>query len=177
MGDYYDHCLKKGVLLLADVLEKFIDACLKSYGIDPCHYFNPPGLSWDTMLKITGTRLEKNVHIDMYLFNEKGLRAGISYITKRYSKANNKCIKNYDPKKPSIFINYLDMNNLYGWAMGRCLPYGEFKWLKNVDNSDAIQSVKWVQYDINSNRNEVIRTDLNSSFFCTKNFTHTTDKT
>ena len=114
MGDYHDHYLKKDVLLLADVFEKFIDVCLKSYGIDPCHYFSSPGLSWDAMLKMTGKRLEKNVHIDMYLFIEKGLIGGICYITKRYSRANNKCMKNYDPKNPSIFINCLDMNNLYG---------------------------------------------------------------
>ena len=67
-------------------------------------------------------RLKKNVHIDMYLFIEKGLRGGISYIAKRYSKANNKYMKNYDPKKPSKFITYLDMNNLYGWAMSGYLP-------------------------------------------------------
>ena len=35
------------------------------------------------------------------------------------------------------FITYLDMNNLYGWAMSDDLPYGEFKWLKNADNSDV----------------------------------------
>ena len=51
MGDYHDHYLKKDVLLLADVFEKFIDTCLKYYGLDPCHYFSAPGLSWDTMLK------------------------------------------------------------------------------------------------------------------------------
>ena len=50
----------------------------------------------------------------MYLFIKKGLRGGIPYIAKRYSKANNECIKNYDLTKPSIHISYLDMNNLYG---------------------------------------------------------------
>ena len=45
-------------------------------------------------------------------------------------------MKNYDPTKPSIYISYLDMNNLYGWAMSGYLPYGGFKWLKNVDNFD-----------------------------------------
>ena len=45
VGDYHDHYLKKDVLLLADVFEKFIDACLKYYGLDPCHYFSSPGLS------------------------------------------------------------------------------------------------------------------------------------
>ena len=46
-------------------------------------------------------------------------------------------MKNYDPKKPPKFITYLDMNNLYGWAMSRYLPYGGFKWLKNVDGFDG----------------------------------------
>ena len=73
----------------------------------------------------------------MYLFIEKGLRGGISYIAKRYAKANNKYMKDYDPKKPSKFITYLDMNNLYGWVMSGYLPYGGFKWLKNVDGFDV----------------------------------------
>ena len=89
------------------------------------------------MLKMTGVKLEKISDIDKYLFIEKGLRGGISYIAKRYAKANNKYMKNYDPTKPSIYISYLDMNNLYGWAMSGYLPYGGFKWLKNVDNFDV----------------------------------------
>ena len=60
MGDYHDHCLKKDVLLLADVFQKFIDTCLKFYGLDPCHYFSSPRWSWDAMLKMTGVKLEKN---------------------------------------------------------------------------------------------------------------------
>ena len=47
-----------------------------------CHYFSSPGLSWDAMLKMTGVKLEKIFHIDMYSFIEKGLREGISYIAK-----------------------------------------------------------------------------------------------
>ena len=137
MGDYHDHYLKKDVLLLADVFEKFIDTCLKFYKLDPCHYFSSPGLSWDAMLKMTGVRLEKIIDIDMYLFIEKGLRGGISYIAERYSKANNKYMKNYDPTKLSKYISYLDMNNLYRWAMSGYLPYGRFKWLKNVDSFDV----------------------------------------
>ena len=122
MGDYLDHYLKNDVLLLTDVFEKFIDTCLKFYGLDPCHYFSSPGLSWDAMLKM--------VEI------EKGLRAGISYIAKRYAKANNKCMNDYDPEKPPTFITYPDMNNLYGWAMSEYLPYDEFEWLENIDELD-----------------------------------------
>ena len=131
MGDYQDHYLKKDALLLADVFEKFIDTCLKFHGIDPCYHFSSSGLSWNAMLKMTGVKLEKISDIDKYLFTEKGLRGGVSYIAKRYAKANNKYTNDYDLKKSSTFINYLDMNNLYGWAMSEYLPYGRFKWLKN----------------------------------------------
>ena len=85
MGDYHDHYLKKDVLLLADVFKKFIDTCLEFYGLDLCHYFSSTGLSWDAMLKITGMKLNKLVDIEMYLFIEKGLTGGISYIAKRYA--------------------------------------------------------------------------------------------
>ena len=53
MSDYHDLYLKTDVLLLADVFEKTINTCLEYYGLDPCHYFTSPGLSWDTMHKMT----------------------------------------------------------------------------------------------------------------------------
>ena len=114
MSDYHDHYLKKDVLLLADVFEKFIGTCLKYYGLDHCPYFSSRGLSCDAKLKMTGIKLEKISDTDEHLFIEKGLRGGISNIAKRYAKANNKYMNDYDPKKPSTFISYLDMNNLYG---------------------------------------------------------------
>ena len=114
MGNYHDHYLKKDVLLLADVFEKFISTCLKYYELDPCQYFSSPGLSWDAMLKVIGIELGKISDIDKYLFIKKGTRRGVSYIAKRYAKANNKYMNDYDPEKPSTFITYLDKNNLYG---------------------------------------------------------------
>ena len=97
-----------------------------------------PGLSWDAVLKMSGVKLEKISDIDKYLFIEKELRGGISYIAKRYAKANSNYMNDYNPKKPSTYISYLDMNNLCGWAMGEYLPYGGFKWLKNVDGFDVM---------------------------------------
>ena len=94
------------------------------------------------MLKMTSVRLENIVDIDIYLFIEKGLRRGISYIANRYAKTNNKYMKNYDPKNPSKFITYLDTNNVYGWAMSDYLPNGAFKWLKNGDGFDVDSSSK-----------------------------------
>ena len=94
------------------------------------------------MLKMTDIELEKISDIDKYLFIEKGLRGGISYIAKRYAKANNKYMNDYDPKKPSTFISYLDMNSLYVWAMSEYLPCGSFKWLKNIDKFDVMSMIK-----------------------------------
>ena len=138
MGDYHDHYLKKDVPSSTDVFENCIAVCLTFYGLDPCNYFSSSGLSWDAMLKMAGEKLEKISDIDKYLFVEKGLRGGISYIAKRYAKANNKYMDDYDPKKQSTFISYLDRNNFYGWAMSEYLPYEEFEWLKNVDEFDVM---------------------------------------
>ena len=151
MGDYHDHYFKKDVLLLAYVFEKFIDTCLKYYELDPCHYFSSTGLSWDAMLNMTDVKLKKISDIEKYLFFEKGLRGGISYIAKIYAKANNKYINDYDPEKPSTFITYLDKNNLYGWTMSEYLPYGEFEWLENVDKFDVMlinekSDIKYMNY-------------------------------
>ena len=68
MGDYHDCYLKTGVLLLNEVFEKFISACLECYGLDPCRYFSSPELNWDAILKMTKTEFELVSDIDMYLF-------------------------------------------------------------------------------------------------------------
>ena len=81
------------MLLLVDTFEKFTFACLKYYGLDPCHYFSAPGLSWDAMLKMTGVTLEKINDPDKYMLFEQGKRGGVSYINKRYSKTDNEYCK------------------------------------------------------------------------------------
>ena len=63
----------------------------------------------------------------MYIFFEKGMRGGVSYICNRYSKANNKYLKIYSPKQESKHITYLEKNNLYGYAMSGFLPISGFK--------------------------------------------------
>ena len=91
-----------------EVFEKFINTFLR---LDPFHYFNSPGLSWDAMLKMTEIELKLISDIDMYLFIEKGMRGGISYIDKRFNNANNKYKKSYYNSKPSKYTIYLDANN------------------------------------------------------------------
>ena len=138
MGDFHDLYLKTDVLLLADVMENFRKLCEKHYELDPAHFFTIPGMAWDAMLKITGIELEllKDGQIEMLLMIEKGIRGGISNAFKRYAKANNKFMKNFDPELKSSFIVYLDANNLYGWAMSKPLPVGGFEWMseKELEN-------------------------------------------
>ena len=93
--DFHDHYLREDVLLLADVYEKFISTCLTYYGLDPCHYFSAPELSWDAMLKMNKVELEKISDPDKYMFFEQGMRGGVSCIYKRYNKANNEFCQDY----------------------------------------------------------------------------------
>ena len=79
---------------------------------------------------MTKSELELIPDPDMYIFFENGTRVGISYISIRYSKPNNKYLKSYDPKQGSKHIMYLDANNLYGYAMPmQFLPTSGFKWI------------------------------------------------
>ena len=153
MGEYHDLYLKSDILLLADVFENFRKACQQYYELDPAHYFTSPGLSWDAMLKMTETTLELISDVDMFLFIEKGMRGGISYIANRYGKANNKYMKNYNPEEASKYIMYLDANNLYGWAMSQYLPTGGFKWLTE-------EEVDLSKYNDESEKGLVLEVDL-----------------
>ena len=107
MGDYHDLYVKTDVLLLADVFENFIKTCLDYYRPDPSHYLISRGLSWDSMLKMTGVELELISDIDMHLFFEKGMRGGVSYIAKRHSKANNKYMEKCDGSEEKVYLLFI----------------------------------------------------------------------
>ena len=62
----------------------------------------------------------------MLLMIEEGIRGGICQPVHRYTKTNNKYMKNYNKNIVSSFLMYLDANNLYGWEMCKKLPVGEF---------------------------------------------------
>ena len=133
MRDYHDLYLELDVLLLADVFENFREICLKNYKLDPAWYLTAPGLSWDAMLRTTKIKLELLNDPDMLMMFEKGTRGGVSMVSNRYAKANNKYMgKDFDPAKPSNYIMYLDANNLYGWAMSEKMPYEGFKWVEDI---------------------------------------------
>ena len=121
LGDYHDLYVKSDTLLLADVFENFRNMCIKVYELDPAHFLSAPGLAWQACLKKTEVKLE------LLLMVEKGISGGICHAVYSYAKANNKFMKNY---KEESFFQYLDDNNLYGWAMSQKLPVSGFKWKK-----------------------------------------------
>ena len=89
-----------------------------------------PRLAWQACLKKTEVKLELIADYDMILMIEKRINGGICQATHRYTKANNKFMKNYDKNIDSSYIEYLDANNLHGWTMSQKLPVNGFKWVK-----------------------------------------------
>ena len=142
LGDYHNLYVKTDVALLADVFENFRKLCLQQYGLDPAHYFTSPGLSWDALLKKTGVELELFTDHEMHMFVERGIRGGISMVSKRHAKANNPLVSDYDESKPNSCIMYLDANNLYGWAMSKPLPKSGFKWKRVMPTEEEIMKKK-----------------------------------
>ena len=128
--------------MLADVFENFRNMCLKIYELDPAKFLSAPGLAWQAALKKTKVKLDLLTDIDMLLMVEKGIRGGICHSIYRYAKANNKYMKDYDKNKESSYLQYWDVNNLYGWAMSQKLPVNNFEWIKETSqfNEDFIKN-------------------------------------
>ena len=158
-GEYHDLFVQSDTLLLADVFENFRNMCLEIYELDPVYFVSAPGLAWQACLKKTEVKLELITDYDMLLMIEKGIRCGICQATHRYAKANNKYMKNYDKNIESSYIEYLDANNLYGWAMSQKLPVNGFKWVKQKKlskfNEDFIK-----KYDEDSNTGYFFEVDV-----------------
>ena len=93
----------------------------------------------------------------MLLTVEKGIRGGICHAIYRYGKANIKYMKNYNKDKQESFLQYLDDNNLYGWAMSQKLPVSGFKWEKNTSklNKEFINN-----FDEDSNKGYILQVDV-----------------
>jgi hypothetical protein len=148
--DYHNLYLTADVLLLSDIWANFRDVCYKIYNLDASYYYTAPSLSWDAWLyhstlenKKVGKSFEIELitDIDMYLFVEQNIRGGLSQISKRYAKANNKYMKNYDKNSIDEYILYLDANNLYGYGMSQYLPQGGFRWNKKKWSIDMISNL------------------------------------
>ena len=137
LGEYHGD-----TLLLADVYENFRNKCLEKYQLDTLYFVSATRLAWQACLKKTRVKLELITDSDIIIMIEKGVRGGICQATHRHAKANNKYIKNYDKNIESSYIEYLDANNLYGWAMSQKLPVNGFKWVKQEELSKFNEDFK-----------------------------------
>ena len=143
------------------MFETFRDTFLSHYKLDAAHFYIAPGLAWQALLKIAAEyseyelkpkgcelcldefRLELLTDIDMLLMVEKGVQGGITLAVTRYAKANNKYMKDLDnPNEESEYLQYLNVNNLYGWAVVQKLPTHGFLWKEAEDfNSEKINEL------------------------------------
>ena len=140
LGEYHDLHVQSDTLLLAAVFENFRNKCIEIYELDPAHFLSAPGLAWQACLKKTEVELELLTDVDMLLMVEKGIRVGMCQAIHRYTKEKNMYMENYDDKEGSSYLQYLDGNNLYGWAMSQKLPVDGFKWKKICRNLMKILS-------------------------------------
>ena len=137
--------------MLGDVFQNFRNNSWKNYGLCSSHFLSAPGLSWDAMFNMTKVELELIPNPDMYISFQKGKRGGVSYISNRYSKANNKYIKSYDAKQQPKNIIYLDANNLDGYLVTTFLPTSDFKWIYPAKSLTSINILAIIQKDVLKN--------------------------
>ena len=123
MKDYHNLYLKCDVLLLAEVFKHFRGNSLKYYGL--C----ARDITLGAMLNMTKVELEFIPDPDMYILFEKGTRGGVSYISDRYEKVDNKYLKSYEPKEESKHIIYLVANNLHGYAVSKSIRTRGLIWI------------------------------------------------
>ena len=150
LGDYHDLYVQSGTLLLADV---FNDE------LDPGHFISLPGLAWQACLKKTNIELELLTDYDMLLMVEEGIRGGICHSIHRYAKANSKYMKNYNKDEESSYIQYLDANNLYGWATSKKLPVNGFRW-PDSDEINEINEEFIKSYNENDKKGYILEVDV-----------------
>ena len=106
--------VQRDTSLLVDVFENFRNMCIEIYELDPAKSFSVPGLAWQAIFKKTKVKLDLLTDIDLLLTVEKGIRGGIFHSIYQYANANNKYMKDYDKNKESLYLQYWEVNNLYG---------------------------------------------------------------
>ena len=156
LGQYHDLYVQSATLLLANAFENFRQMCIKEYELDPAHFLSLPGLAWEACLKKTNIELELLTDYDMPLMVEEGIRGGICHSIHRYAKANNKYMKNYNNNEESSYIQYLDANNLNGWAMPKKSAVNGFEWAV----SDEINEEFIKNYNENDNKGYTLEVDV-----------------
>ena len=121
--------MKLDIYLLADVCEAFRKKAKLDDDLEPFNFFGLPGFAWATAIKGLQHKVELVSDPLMYQFFEAGIRGGMTFVNKHHVIANN-----------GTKILYIDINNLYGWALSQKLPHGKFKWILEDNELEQILS-------------------------------------
>ena len=100
LQQYLELYLKKGMLLLADVLEELSGVCMLNYGLDSAHYGSSPQLSWDAMLRNTNCTIARVTDPQMISMVDVGIPGAVSVISTRHAQANNPSMTAFEPARP-----------------------------------------------------------------------------
>ena len=116
--------------------------CLKIYHLDSVRFLSALGLAWEAVFKKTKVKLELLTDIDMLLTAENSIREETCHAIHLCTKVNNKYMRDYDKDKELSYLQYWDVNNLYGWAMSQKLQVNKFEWIKDTSqfNEDFIKN-------------------------------------
>ena len=156
LGDYHNLYVQVDTAQLSDVFENFRSLYLKEYQLDPAYFVSTPSSAFEAMLKITKAKIELFTDINMVLMTEKGIRGGLTQVIKKRGVANNKYLPNYDSSKKSTYLQYLDANNLYGYAMNKKLPLNGYKWADiKIFTDDFIKN-----YGDNGDKGNLLEVDI-----------------
>lgn len=115
--------------MLADVFETFRKTAMNEDGLDPANFFSIPGLSWCAALQSMPRQLQLLKDLEMYDFFEIGIRGGMTFVNRHYARQDE-----------SSQLLYIDINNLYGWALSQKLPARGFQWLTDAEELMQIQN-------------------------------------
>ena len=132
--------VQSNTLLAADF--RTLEICLEIYKLDPAKFLSAPGLAWYVTLKKIKVKLDLLTDINMLLTVEKGIRGGICHSIYGYARANNKYVKVYHKNREFSYLQYWDVNNLYGWVMPQKFSVNNVDWIKDTSqfNDDFIKN-------------------------------------
>ena len=137
-------------------LKRFRSLCLKEYQLDSVYFISTHSVVFEAMLKIKNAKIELFTDMNMVPMTEKGIQGSLTQVIKKHGIANNKYLPCYENTKKNVHLQYLDANNLYGYAMRKKLPLNGYKWA-NAENfdSDFIKT-----YDDNSDKGYLPEVDV-----------------
>ena len=131
-------CILTAIKYFWQMFLKTLEMCIKMYELDTAKFLSASGLVWKAAFKRTEVKLELLTDICLLLMVKKSIRGRICNTIHPYAKANNEYMKDYDKNKESAYLNYWDVNNLYGWAMSQKLPVNNIEWIEDTSQFNEV---------------------------------------